>query len=125
MELPSNPGVVGFEGVEAKELPDEGTIEDLAGLATLLAMALGECLVAGLVGVVVSDRAANLPASGSRLENQLGIFQPVMVLQPVELSNTTESTNVERRSELPQDFILVILYRFTLPLLGHVLVVRD
>lgn len=113
-EVPNWPG---YDAVEVGvEDPLGGVIVDLGGLATLLAIALGVCLVAGLVGVVVSVLAAILLASGSRPENQLGIFQPLMLLQPVEQLNTaTETNKLVRTKDLPQDFILVILYRFTLP----------
>ena len=68
---------------------DEGVVAPVdvlageVGFTTLLAMALGAYLFAGLVGVVVSFPPASLSASGWR-ENQLGIFQPPMLLQPVE-----------------------------------------
>lgn len=82
-ELPSIPVGGVFEAIDDGVVAPGVVLAGELGFTTLLAIALGAYLFAGLVGVVVSLPPASLSASGWR-ENQLGIFQPPMLLQPVE-----------------------------------------
>jgi hypothetical protein len=82
----------------------------------LLLIATGEYFSAGLVGV--SIRPASLSASGCRPENQLGIFQALVLRQPHEHVNVSSArTKLNRAITIDQHLILAVLYQHAVNLI--------